>query len=143
MQSLSRGNEQLLWLQGQIKGMITETSLPAVLIGLKISLLLKSDMSALISVVSHRKESLKYLVLIIPKNSFMELEFASFIFPPKYIEMLVQTFLCPSLLTTDLFSQLVFCEHPGSSPWTPVDSQLTSEKTFLEQILNQVYFKTA
>lgn len=55
MQSLSRGNEQFLWLQGQIKGLITETSLPAVLIGLKIRLLLKSDMSALISIVSHRK----------------------------------------------------------------------------------------
>lgn len=47
----------------------------------------------------------------------MELEFANFfIFPPKHIEVLVQTFLCPSLLTTDLFFQLVFCEHPGSSP---------------------------
>lgn len=25
-----RGNEQFLWLQGQIKGLITETSLPGV-----------------------------------------------------------------------------------------------------------------
>lgn len=57
--------------------------------------------------------------------------------------MLVQTSLCPSLLTTDLFFQLVFCEHPGSNPWTPMDFQLTSEKTFLEQILNQIYFNVA
>lgn len=58
MQSLSRGNEQFLWLQGQIKGLITETSLPgvpAVLIDLKIRPLHKSDMRVLISIVSHRK----------------------------------------------------------------------------------------
>lgn len=58
MQSLSRGNEQFLWLQGQIKGLITETSLPGIpafLIGLEIRLLHKSDMSDLISVLSHRK----------------------------------------------------------------------------------------
>lgn len=58
MQSLSRGNKQFLWLQGQIKGLIRETSLPgvpAILIGLKIRLLHKSGMSTLISIVSHRK----------------------------------------------------------------------------------------
>lgn len=71
----------------------------------------------------------------------MELEFANFfIFPPKHIEMPVQTFLCPRLLTTDLFFQLIFCEHSGSSPWAPMDSQLTSKKVFLEQTLNQIYF---
>jgi len=74
----------------------------------------------------------------------MELEFANFlVFPSKCLKVLVQTFLCPSLLTTDLFFQLIFCEHPGSSPQAPMDSQLTSEKTFLEQILNQIYFYIA
>jgi len=51
MQSLSRGNEQFLWLQGQIKGLTTDISLPgvpAVLTDLKTRLLHKSDMRALI-----------------------------------------------------------------------------------------------
>lgn len=74
----------------------------------------------------------------------MELEFASFfLFPSKHTEALVQTFLCRSLLKTNLFFQLIFCEHPGSSPRAPTDSQLMSEKTFLEQILNQIYFYIA
>lgn len=75
MKSLSRGNEQFLWLQGQIKGLITETSfpgVPAILIDLKIRLLQKSVIRALISIVSHRKWSLKYLAFMISKNRFIE-----------------------------------------------------------------------
>lgn len=67
----------------------------------------------------------------------MELEFANFfIFPSVCIEVPVQTFLCPSVLTAGLLFQLTICGHPGSSPRTPMDSQLTSKKTFVEKILN-------
>lgn len=83
MQSLSRGNEQFLWLQGQIKGLITETSLPgvpAVLIELKIMLLHKSDTRAINSIVSHGKLPLKYLAFGVTYRRFMELEFAKLFF---------------------------------------------------------------
>lgn len=53
----------------------------------------------------------------------MELEFANFfIFPPKRIKVLVQTFLCPSLLTQTCFSNLSFVntlEVVHGPPWIP------------------------